>query len=127
MSDRDEAIDRISRAQSGEPVYCEGSEYSFFHDYVTAAMGEPENILQEADRLTGSNGARPDDYGHPRGNMQLTADLWTPILGVEVTPKQVALCMIQLKIARELFKEGRDNLVDIAGWARVIERLSERG
>lgn len=82
-----------------------------------------ENILQEADRLTSS--ARPDEYGHPKDNLQQTADLWSPILGVKVTARQVALCMIQLKISRECFKAGRDNLTDIAGWARTIERLSE--
>ena len=86
---------------------------------------EPENILQEADRLTSAAGKRPGDYGHPRDNLQLTADLWAPILGVEVTAEQVALCMIQLKIARECHKPGRDNLVDIAGWSRTIERLAE--
>jgi hypothetical protein len=84
-----------------------------------------ENILQEADRLTSASGARPDDYGHPADNLTLTAALWAPILGVDVTAEQVALCMIQLKIAREMHRCGRDNLVDIAGWARTIERLSE--
>ena len=86
---------------------------------------QPENILQEADRLTGVDGDRPDDYGHPSENLALTAALWAPIIGVELTAEQVALCMIQLKIARQLHKSGRDNLVDIAGWARTIERLSE--
>lgn len=84
-----------------------------------------ENILQEADRITSAHGARPDDYGHPRDNLRLTAALWEPILGVDVTAEQVALCMIQLKIARQLHKAGRDNLTDIAGWARTIERLGE--
>lgn len=91
------------------------------------------NILQEADRITSQNGKRPDDYGHPRDNLQQTADLWTPILipkelqeqGVVITAEQVALCMIQLKVSRQCHKSGRDNLVDIAGWARTIERLSE--
>ena len=84
-----------------------------------------ENILQEADRITSVNGARPSEYGHPRENLELTAALWAPILGVEVTAEQVALCQIQLKVARECFKPKRDNLTDIAGWARTIERLSE--
>ena len=116
-------------------VYGEGTRYSCTQAFkgvdgttfvpfvnVREAVVE-ENILQEADRLTSS--ARPDDYGHPKDNLQQTADLWSPILGVKVTARQVALCMIQLKISRECFKPGRDNLTDIAGWARTIERLSE--
>lgn len=105
------------------------SQYSHWNtsdmEYTCLEDHKSENILAEADRLTGAHGDRPDDYGHPSENLQLTADLWSPILGVEVTAEQVALCMIQLKIARELHKPGRDNLVDIAGWARTIERLDE--
>ena len=92
---------------------------------VISAMAESLNILQEADKITSQAGDRPSDYGHPRDNLQLTADLWAPILGVPVSADQVALCMIQLKIARQCHKHGRDNLTDIAGWARTIERLSE--
>ncbi len=95
--------------------------------YVDPATVDPpvDNILHEADRITSTKGDRPSDYGHPRDNLQQTADLWSPILGVKVTADQVALCMIQLKISRQCHKAGRDNLVDIAGWARTIERLSE--
>jgi hypothetical protein len=42
-----------------------------------------------------------------------------------VSPMQVALCLIQLKVAREVHAPKRDNLVDIAGYARVMEMLSE--
>lgn len=90
------------------------------------AMSAEENILQEADRLTSASGDRPGDYGHPRENLTLTAKLWSPILGVEVTAEQVALCQVQLKIARQCHKPKRDNLTDIAGWARTIERLQEQ-
>ena len=119
------------------------TEYVPYRRWTTNAVGgndereavevSDENILQEADRLTSASGARPDDYGHPRDNLEQTAALWTPILytkeqraqGCSVTAEQVALCMVQLKVSRQLHKGGRDNLVDIAGWARTIERLSE--
>ena len=48
------------------------------------------------------------------------------VLGIDISPEQVALCMIQLKVARA--KNGgfhRDSFVDIAGYARCVEMLTE--
>jgi hypothetical protein len=43
--------------------------------------------------------------------------LWEPILGVPVTPEQVALCMNQLKVARLIKTPGhRDGWVDGIGY-----------
>jgi hypothetical protein len=72
------------------------------------------SIAEEAIAIV--NGPRHDSYGHPRDNFQETADLWSPILGIKVTPEQVALCMVQVKIAREIHSPKRDNLVDAIGY-----------
>lgn len=53
------------------------------------------SILTEAEGLI--NGDRQKAYAHPWENFSQTAALWSPILGVQVTPEQVALCMIQVK------------------------------
>ena len=80
-----------------------------------------ENILQEADKIT--DGDREKCYGSPLHDFTRVAKLWSVILGAEVKPEHVALCMIQIKISREINKHKRDNLVDIAGYARVLEKL----
>ena len=82
-----------------------------------------ENILQEADRITSTRG--PAEHGHPKVQLPLAAKLWSAVLGIEVTPEQVALCMVQLKVSRFLANPQRDDLVDICGWTRTIERLDE--
>jgi Domain of unknown function (DUF6378) len=82
------------------------------------------NILQEADRITSVD--RNDDYGHPRTDFQRTAVFWSAIFGFPVTPEQVALCMIALKLSREVHKHKRDSIVDIAGYARTLEMLYEK-
>lgn len=82
-----------------------------------------ESVLQEAERII--NGQRRDDYGDVRESFQIIADLWSPILGTDVTGEQVALCMIQLKIARALQGYQRDSIVDIAGYAGCLARLRE--
>lgn len=83
------------------------------------------SILVEAEHLI--NGPRQSVYAHPFDNFTQTAALWSPILGVEVTPEQVALCMIQVKISRLCnTPDHRDSIVDIAGYAGTYEKVQER-
>ena len=77
------------------------------------------------DALQVVTGPRQRDYAHPRINFQRIADLWSPILGVQVTPQQVALCMIQVKVARELNRHTRDNLVDLIGYTLTLDACME--
>jgi len=78
--------------------------------------------LQTADELI--NGDRAKDYGSVSENFQRIADLWSVVLGVGVTPEQVALCMIQLKVARLVnTPEHKDSWVDIAGYVGCAEKL----
>jgi hypothetical protein len=81
------------------------------------------NILEEANEITG--GERNDSYGHPRFDFTRTAKLWSAFLGIEITPEQIPLLMILLKVSREANKHKRDNLTDIAGYARTREMLDE--
>jgi len=83
-----------------------------------------ETILDEAKRLT--RGSRLKDYGHPYDDFLVTADLWSTILEAPVEPHQIALCMIAVKIAREMHQAKRDNAVDIAGYADALDRVRER-
>lgn len=80
-----------------------------------------ESVLQEAERIV--NGDRRDDYGGVRESFDRIAALWSPVLGIEVTAEQVAVCMIELKIARALNGWQRDSLVDIAGYASCLAEL----
>jgi len=83
-----------------------------------------ESILLEADRITSQD--RQKDYGHPLDDYRRTAKLWSAVLGVEVTASQAILCMILLKVSRECNKHKRDNLVDVAGYAKCLEQVEER-
>lgn len=68
---------------------------------------------------------RQEDYGDPSINLARIARLWSVLLGVTVTSEQVGLCLIAVKISRQIHKHKPDNLTDIAGYARCIERLHE--
>jgi hypothetical protein len=78
-------------------------------------------ILKEADEII--TGPRAEAYGSATDNGKRTALIWEAILGFPVTPEQVMLCLLGLKIAREVHKPGRDNRVDMAGYAGVIDMV----
>jgi hypothetical protein len=82
-----------------------------------------DSILQEAESLV--HGDRGDDYGHPFDDFRRTAQMWSAILGTHVRPEDVPLCMIALKISRELNRPKRDNLVDVAGYAETLRMVYE--
>jgi nucleoside 2-deoxyribosyltransferase len=81
------------------------------------------SVLDTAKRIT--EGGRQRDYGHPADDFERTAQMWTAILceklakGTSVTAEDVPLCMIAVKLARQAHRHKRDNLVDIAGYARA--------
>jgi hypothetical protein len=82
---------------------------------------EKESILFEAHNLV--HGVRGEDYGHPYHDFGRTAKIWSAILGVDVTPEQVALCMIGVKMSRECNRPKRDNRVDMAGYAETLDMV----
>lgn len=87
----------------------------------------PLSILREADAVAGQDRSR--DYGHPYDNHRRIAEIWSvqlgPILKRPITPREVALCMIGLKLAREVNSPKRDNLVDAAGYIKCVDMIDE--
>jgi len=94
-----------------------------------------ETVCAEADRLVSDD--RQAAYGHPQDNYSLLADLVSPIvarrlLGVDavtaggyptLTASDLALVMVQVKVARELNHPKRDNRVDLCGYAKVLDMI----
>jgi hypothetical protein len=80
-------------------------------------------ILEEAQNAV--YGDRQADYGTVTDNFGTIAKLWSAVLKTEVTPEQVGLCMVQVKVARQMYKPKRDNLVDGAGYFATIEKMEE--
>lgn len=121
-------------------------------DYLTAWLGDQETMTEApasdnvvplsprlsvvdpdrsilADAEAAVYGPREADYGHPRQNFTRTAILWHGVLldklaeGETITPEDVALCMVGVKLAREVHQPKRDNRVDGAGYFACLDRL----
>lgn len=82
--------------------------------------------LLEASRLIDSE--RNLDYGPPQENFDRICKLWSVILCKEVSPEDVAMCMIAVKIARYSSKLGYqpDTWIDIAGYAGIGYEIGKR-
>ena len=80
------------------------------------------NVLEEAIETVKK---RQDNYDDPYRNHVRIAKLWSVVLGTAVTPQQVALCMLQLKVAREMYKHSHDNVVDMAGYVNCLDIINK--
>jgi hypothetical protein len=80
-----------------------------------------QSVLIEADIII--NGERKEAYGDAKTSFENIAAGWSVIAGVPLTGSQVALCMVWLKVCREAHSHKRDNLVDIAGYTALMEKL----
>ncbi len=79
-------------------------------------------ILEEAGSII--YGAREKDYGDTLENFSRLAAIWSAILGTTVTPEQVCLCMVALKMSRLVHQPGhRDSIIDMAGYAGCYEKV----
>lgn len=88
---------------------------------TTATTGlPPTNSLEAAMKIYAE---RQSQYGDPAPVYNRVAKLWSGILGVEVTARQVIFCMMQVKIARELSRHNPDSIVDIAGFVRCLDNM----
>lgn len=94
-------------------------------------MSTKKTILVEAQELTSKE--RQKAYGHPRDNFKNAADAYSAYLHArgllaadqQIEPRDVAQLNILQKSIRQAHSPKRDNLTDIAGYARTEEMLDE--
>jgi hypothetical protein len=86
-----------------------------------------ENQMKAADFLSQVSlivRERGEVYGDPRANLGDTAARWSATLGHKVTPAQVCLCMVDLKISRlKASPQHIDSLQDIAGYIALLSEI----
>ena len=85
-------------------------------------MSADSILKQAADVLA----ERSKTYGEADKAMAAIAARWSITLGHPVTPAEVVLCMIDLKLTR-LARDPRhqDSILDIAGYAAVLHEVTK--
>ena len=77
-------------------------------------LGHTAKVLEE----------RRDDYGDPADQFKAIAARWSITLGIPVSPAQVALCMIDVKLARLAYDPRHtDSVVDVIGYAALLREV----
>ena len=68
---------------------------------------------------------REQVYGPADASFAQIAARWSLVLGNPVTPAQVALCLIDLKLARLTRDPAHlDSIVDVAGYAACLREVT---
>jgi hypothetical protein len=113
------ALGRALKGKEGPKVVTTESAVSVKED------GPIETILDEAKRLVAND--RGADYGHPSDAYAPVGRIWGAILKIpDIPPATVCLMMAAMKIGRHSVRRKRDNLVDVAGYARTVEMCEAR-
>jgi hypothetical protein len=83
------------------------------------------NAEQLLEHAAGIVTRRRREYGEPVEVFEAVAKRWSLTLGSRVSPAQVALCLLDLKLAR-LARDPKhlDSVADVAGYAAVLRELT---
>ena len=99
------------------------------NNYVVFAKVEDVNkeskqsILDEAKAIV--EGRRQSDYGDPVESFERIAKTASMIMGKDLSPEECCAVLMAVKIVREGYRHKRDNLVDLCGYAHIMNEIKE--
>jgi hypothetical protein len=95
------------------------------YEETAAEMAKPQaprsSILEAAEQAVNDRHKKNDI---PERNFDRIAQVWGGILNRSITPEEVGLMMIGMKIVREAYSHQPDNLIDIVGYAMCLEEIT---
>lgn len=101
----------------------EDKHYVSFIEFKDIVEENKQSILSEAEEIV--NGIRQSDYGAARESFSRIATIASVMTGKELSPEDCCAVMMAVKLVRESFNHKRDNLVDLCGYAELMNRLKE--
>ena len=86
----------------------------------SAPMTGPELLERAATVVRDRRGV----YGEPVDLFERVSARWSQVLGIKVTPAQVIICLIDLKVVRVAHNPRHlDSITDIAGYAGCLAEV----
>tara|TARA_R100001244_G_scaffold127521_1_gene98100 strand:- start:693 stop:1067 length:375 start_codon:yes stop_codon:yes gene_type:complete len=87
-------------------------------------MKKTKELLQKAIKTVA--GPREHTYGDKYTNHKNISELWSSYLNHYISPHDVAICMVLVKIARLKHRHTEDCYVDIAGYAAIAAEIESK-
>ena len=82
-----------------------------------------KSILSEAEEIV--NSIRHSDYGDPVESFERIAKTASMIAGRDLSPNECCAVLMAVKLVRESFAHKRDNLIDLCGYAYIMNEIKE--
>ena len=86
---------------------------------------EVKSILTEAESIV--NGDRNVQYGNPKEAFKEYSNILEATFGIKLTPAEICKVQIAIKLGRLKYKYKRDSVVDLCGYAEILNRLENGG
>ena len=71
-------------------------------------------------------GQRQFDYGDKYQNHKNISKLWSAYLDFKISPHDVAICMLLVKVARLKHRKTEDCYLDMAGYAAIAGEIEDQ-
>lgn len=95
-----------------------------------------ENIREEENRLKSKsilleaevivNGDRNVQYGDPKDAFKIYSEILSRTFNIELSPIEICKVQMAIKLGRLRYQHKRDSLVDLCGYAEILNRLEEK-
>lgn len=98
--------------------------YSYDFDAEWLELIQPKSILTEAETII--NGERDVDYGDPTESFEKIAQIASLLTNKDLDADTCCAVMMAVKLTRQSFKHKRDNLVDLCGYAEIMNQIKSK-
>ena len=88
------------------------------------ALAATETVTILSDAFEAVYAGDSDKWGMDTLTLRRTSELLSGVLGMPISAREVALCMIQISVARLVYGHHRPALTDIASWAALLDRIN---
>lgn len=96
-------------------------DFEINYEQVEENQSENQSVLKEAESIV--NGDRDVQYGNPLQAFEEYSNILETNFGIKLTPAEICKVQMAIKLGRLKYKYKRDSIVDLCGYAEILNRL----